>query len=141
MSGVTCVMLGMKPNAAVVNISDVTVYDTQVSPTDASASYTLENDGDIIESTGAGNADTGDWVTPKAAAGAAYECRATITSGALTSGTTGSWLSMATTRTWTVTRTNNAAGVDTCVFTLEIRLTATGTVLDTATITLTAEVF
>ena len=119
-----------------IAISDATVEHSVASPTNALASYSLESDGDIVTHAG----DTGDWITPKAAAGAAYEARVTIISGTLTSGTSGSWLALSTTRTWTRARTIDVAGTDTCEFTLEIRQAAGGLVLDTATITLNATV-
>lgn len=60
--------------------------------------YRLESDGDVI--VGAGS-DQGDWVTPKASAPGAYEVRATLNSGTLASGTTGTWQALTTTRSWT----------------------------------------
>lgn len=68
-----------------------------------------------------------------------YEARATVTSGALTGGTSGSWLSLSSNRDWTVQ--DNAAD-DRAMFaylTMEIRDVATGTVRATATINLIAE--
>lgn len=118
------------------NVNDVTV-----SPTNASASFSLENDGDIARITvstgGGGTVDVGDWITPRSAAGADYECFVTVDSGALSSGTTGSWLALNTTRTWTLDQTS--LGTSTCVFGLQIRRASTGSVLDSTTVTLEAE--
>ena len=72
--------------------------------------------------------DAGDWVSPKAFAPGAYECRATLNSGTLLTGTTGSWLALTSTRTWTCANTASAN------LTIEIRdasttVVATGTVI------------
>jgi hypothetical protein len=67
-----------------------------------------------------------------------YEIRMTTTSGTFSSGTTGSWLSLGTTRTWTRQRTS--VGISTVTATVEIRDATSLVVLDTATITITAEV-
>jgi hypothetical protein len=126
--------------AAVVAIADRTVSNARPNPSTCTAGYRLENDGDIHVSSSIGTYfDVSDWVTPTSAAGADYECRATITSGTFTTGSSasGSWLALDTTRTWFVERTT--VGVKTCIFTLEIRRTSDGTVLDSATIEVTAE--
>jgi hypothetical protein len=103
-----------------------------------SASYSLESDGDIVSvSSLLGSIDQGDWISPKALAPSDYEVRASIVSGSLTSGTTGSWLALTSNRTWTVSR--DTVGTSTCVFTVEIRK-GSGSTLASATITLEAEV-
>lgn len=103
------------------------------------ASYTLESDGDIIHTTTLfGAIDAGDWITPKTAAPSDYEVRATIVSGTLSSGTAGSWLALTSNHTWT--KSMPIAGSSECVLTIEIRKGA-GSVLSTATITLTAQSF
>lgn len=104
------------------------------------ASYSLENDGDIVTITDAGTVDEGNWVNPKAAAGSAYEVRATVNLGSVTGGSsaTGSWLSLGTTRTWFCTQTGT--GTATATLTIEIRLAASGAVLSTAEITIIASV-
>lgn len=112
------------------------MYGTDGGFGSASASFALESDGDIIASEGFGNVDVGDWISPKASAPGSYEVRATIVSGSLSSGTTGSWLALTSTRTWVVSR--SSPGYSSCVLTIEIRLS--GTVLDTTTVTLEAEV-
>lgn len=67
-----------------------------------------------------------------------YEVRATLSSGdALFSGTTGSWLNLATSREWEQAASSGDPFSST--LTVEIRMAASPfTVLDTATITLTA---
>ena len=102
-------------------------------PDNASASFQLQSDGDIISGAG----DAGDWLLPKGAAPSDYEAKITMTSGTLTSGTTGSWLALSSTRTWTLNR--NIVGTSTAQGTLEIRK-GSGFTLASATITWTAEV-
>lgn len=119
---------------AVVSISDTNVTRTVTTPATATASYALENDGDIAVN----GSDDGDWITPKAAAGADYECRATVISGGFTTGTFGSWLALSSTRSWTLVQ--SGIGTATASMTLEIRRASDGTVLDSATISFTAEV-
>lgn len=117
-----------------------TVSDTTVSPTNARASFQLQSDGDVARITvstgGGGTVDVGDWITPAAAAGANYEVQATVNSGSLTSGTTGSWLALSSTRTWALDQTS--VGSSSCELLIEIRLASTGGVLDSAVVTLDA---
>ena len=77
------------------------------------------------------------WVTPTSAA-SNYEALVTVISGSLTGGTTGSYVALSSTRSWYIQSTST--GTTTCVFTVQIRRVGTVTVLDTATITLNAEV-
>jgi hypothetical protein len=96
-------------------------------------SYSIESDGDIV---GDPAGDLGDWIIPRALAGANYEVRATLNSGSLFAGTTGSWLGLGTTRTWTVQRTT--PGTQDANLTIEIR-PVSGSVLDSALVTLSTE--
>lgn len=104
----------------------------------ASAGFRLENDGDIILPISTGSLDDGDWIVPRSAAGAAYECRATMSSGTAPTGTFGSWLALSLDREWNLL---NAGGVSTLtsIFTVEIRLAAGGAVLGSTLVTLIAE--
>ena len=102
------------------------------------ATYTLESDGDVVRvTTTLGSADIGDWISPKASAPSDYEVRATLNSGTLTSGTTGSWLALSSNRSWTLTRATVGAA-DQVNLTIEIRKGA-GATLASATVTLDAE--
>lgn len=75
------------------------------------------------------------WLLSGAASG--YDSYVTVTSGALTAGTTGAWLNLGTTRDWTLTAYN--PGDDfTCIMTVQIRNASSLVVLATATITLNA---
>ena len=78
-------------------------------------SYTVNNDGTIDRTNGAASGYFEDWLTPTSSAPSNYEIRMTLNSGALTSGTTGSWLALTSSRTWTLA-TDGAANT-----TVEIR--------------------
>ena len=98
-----------------------------VDPINAIAGIRLDADGKIYALQGGGATVQGDWIVPNGAAGAAYEARATVTAGALTTGTTGSWLALNADREWRCTRAG--VGVTTATITLEIRAAGFGTVL------------
>jgi hypothetical protein len=102
------------------------------------ATYTLESDGDVVrETTPLGSSDIGDWIDPKANAPSDYEVQATLNSGTLTSGTTGSWLALTSNRSWTLTRATVGAA-DTVDLTIEIRK-GSGATLASAPVTLEVE--
>lgn len=104
----------------------------------ASALLEIQSDGDIYEQTnGGGGVDDGDWVTPTSAAGAAYDVRATLNSGALTAGTTGTWMSLSASRGWSVTQ--NSAGTAAANLTIEIRDAVSLVVLATGSLDLQAD--
>lgn len=87
-----------------------------------SAGWSLLNDG-TYSITGVSN---GNWVTPATAASAAYyEVKVDVTSGSFATGTTGSYLSLGTTRSWTATGSVQ--------FTVTIREILTGIVRSTQT--------
>lgn len=121
-----------------VSISDVTVSDSTITPTNASAEYSLTSAGAISQTTIiGGTVSLGNWITPTGAAGAAYEVRATELSNPVSTGTVGSWLALNSTQSWSRTRT--VLGIIDCILQIEIRRASDGLVLDTATITLSAE--
>jgi hypothetical protein len=115
-----------------VSISNVNAEDTAESPASASLSYALNSDGSSNEGGTAGT-----WLIGSTS-GSLYEARATVSSGSLSSGTTGSWLALSSNRAWRVTR--SSLGTSTCTFLVEIRDAATQTAQDSATITLAASV-
>ena len=112
------------------------VDSTQTSPTTATSGFQLNSSGVAKMLVQSSYTDvSGEWLV--AGANTDFECRATIISGTLTTGTTGSWQSLSSTREWTI---STPAGVKTTSFTLEIRLAASPfTVLASATIELYAE--
>lgn len=121
----------------VVSITNQTSYSSVVKPGTITDGYQLNSNGTAYDGENGTAYIVEDWVTPTGAA-SAYECYVTVTSGSLSGGTSGSWLALSSTRTWTVTR--SSLGTKTCTFTVDIRKVGTTTVLDSATITLEAEV-
>lgn len=122
-----------------VTIDDTFVSDVRLSPTNASAQYQLTNAGIVNRITSAGGTvQTDTWISPISFAGANYEVKATsLGPDTLTSGTTGSWLALSSTQTWSLSQTTD--GTSTVALTIEIRNAVSLAVLDTATITLSAE--
>lgn len=119
-----------------ISLSNVTVVS--VGAGTQTATYTLESDGDVISATtDGGSVDEGDWIDPKANAPSDYECLATLNSGTLTSGTTGSWLALTSNRSWSLQKISigQATQVD---LTIEIRK-GSGATLASANVTLDAE--
>ena len=96
----------------------------------ADASVILVNDGSEATSGAAAH----NWILPATAAIAAqWEVRATVTAGSLSAGTTGTWLALSSSRSWTV-----ATPIGSATITLEFR-DAQQTIRKTVTgITLTA---
>lgn len=122
---------------AVVNFVDQSVYSGTSSP--ATAGYRVNSDGFDYENVQNVYSVLSQWVTPTSAGGN-YEVFATITSGSLTTGTTGSWIATSTNPTWT--RSNGVVGtLAQVVLSLQVRATGTLTVLDTWTVTIDAERF
>ena len=121
-----------------VSISNVSISDTTVAPTNANAGYSLTSAGVINSITvSGGTVALGNWILPASAAGAAYEVRATESSGSVSSGPIGTWDALSTTRTWT--RGRVALGSESVTLIIEIRQAGSGLVLASATVTLTAE--
>lgn len=77
----------------------------------------------------------GEWRV--AGASADYDVRASVVSGAVSSGSMGAWLNCGTTREWSYVFA--AAGSSSCVIKLEFRPAGGGTVLDSCNITLTCQ--
>ncbi len=121
--------------AELVTITDEFITSTRVASGTAVSAYVLKATGDINQIVNTDTTDIGDWITPKSSA-SNFECYATLSSGTLSSGTTGSWLALTSERSWT--RNRSTTGTSTAVIVVEIRKVGTSTVLDTATITLEA---
>jgi hypothetical protein len=98
----------------------------------ADAYVTLNSAGTWLER-GGSNGTWIDGVNPASA----YEARWTNTSGTLSYGTADTWLALSTTRSWGVQK-SSPVGIKSCSGTLEIREAASGTVLDSASVTLEA---
>lgn len=106
----------------------------------ATAAYRLGSDGFVYQViNGGAPSQLEQWCTPAAAAGN-YEARVTVTVGSLTSGTTGTWLALTSTRDWARQETT-PGNTSNCTFTVEIRPAGGGSTLDSATINLEASRF
>lgn len=114
-----------------------TADDSVSSPASATCSFRLTNAGLIQSLNTGGTTELGAWISDTSLAGN-YEVRATLVSGTLSGGTVGSYEVLSSTRTWFVTR--SGSGSKECTFTVEIRKTGTGTVLDSSNVTITAAV-
>lgn len=130
-----------------VSLTGRSIGGTAATPADAKAGFRLGTDGKIYQarshiSSGAYVEITGiEWLDPHDATEAdAYEAFATLDSGTLTAGTTGSWVALSSNRDWERERTDNALGTDTATITIQIRRVGYTEVLATATIDLSAEV-
>lgn len=111
----------------------------------ATSGYRLENDGDVFErDTPGGDSLIEGWISPSTSAGNDYEARATIVSSTSSmNGTFGTWLPLGTTREWSIQAEATSSGIDltnTAQITIEIRNAITTSILDTATIDLSATV-
>lgn len=120
-------------------LNDATYNDTQVTPTNAASGIVVDSDGNLYRLKRVTTTLQYLWLTGAGAA-SDYECRWTNTSGTLSLGTAGSWLSCGSDQSFTVNYTSDTPGNKSCTGTLEIRVVSTGTVVATATITLTAQV-
>lgn len=117
-------------------------------PSSASATFQLNSSG-AAQAVMAGNSCnpvagttnyTGEWLLWGSSS--SFECRATLVSGTLSSGTTGTWLALSTTRSWNVTSSVGAGGGNAgknCTILVEIRDAATLIVLDSDNIALISD--
>jgi hypothetical protein len=122
-----------------ITLSNVNVDASALNPDDALAVYQLENDGDVNQIVNGVTTDLSDWMVPKVSAFASqFEVFATLNSGSLTGGTTGSWLGLGTTRSWT--RGQDAIGASTAQLGIQIRRVGTSNVLASCTVNLSATV-
>ena len=131
--------VGIAGGGPVFALSTRTVNHNTAAPTTATAGYQLTNTGKVQRNgTGSGGSyvDVENWVNPTSLAGAGYECKVTIALGTLSSGTSGSWLALSSTRTWEVSASSTTKS---CTFTVEIRDAASLVVLASAVITLNAQ--
>lgn len=111
---------------------------SRASSINTTANYTIKSDGTVTKTEGASTTTLETWL--QAGASGDYEVRATVLSGDTPTGSAlGSWLVLSTTRAWTLTDAVNDGIALTCDLQVEIRDTATSTVQDTATITITSE--
>ena len=125
-------------SSATVNFTDAYVLSTNSSP--ATAAYRVNTNGFAYEGVQGVYSVLEQWVTPSSAGGN-YEVFATVSSGSVTTGTTGSWVATSGSPTWTRTAGTPGGGAQIVVLSMQVRATGTSTVLDTWTVTLEAERF
>jgi len=126
-----------KSAGATVNFNDAVVTAAGVPA--QSAGYRIDVNGFVYQVVNGVDTSLGQWVTPTSAGGN-YEVFATVTSGSVSSGTTGSWVATSGSPLWT--RAAVIAGTINIVeLVMDVRATGTGTVLDSWSVTLEAERF
>ena len=106
-------------------------YDSSVLGGPNTATFSINSTG---QATGGPNNLNGNASYATGYAGAAYDIFCSVTAGAMSTGTTGTWLSLGTTRTWTVFRAG--AGTSNCTATFSIRDASSLVVLTSASINL-----
>jgi hypothetical protein len=124
-------------NSTRVSITDTS--DNALGAAPVSAGYQINTNGSVYPTSTLVAYET--WLVRGATSD--YQARATLVSG--TSPADGNalstWFSCSTSPTWILTKRSGAAGSSvSCVLTIEIRDAASGTVLDSATVTLSAEI-
>jgi hypothetical protein len=121
---------------AIIAFDSYTLSDFQLDPNDAICYYRINSNGNVYgTSVGIPFDLLEQWATPTSIA-SQYEVYATLNTGSLSGGTTGSWLSLGTTQDWWVERTSIGSKV--ANMTMEVRKIGTSTVLDTWTIEIEA---
>lgn len=120
----------------VISLTNQTILDFTGGARSASTGYRLTSGGQADGLVNVAWSNLGQWCTPTSAA-SNYEVLATVVTGSLSSGTTGSWLALSSTQTWT--RTASVGTSQLCSFTVQIRKIGTSTVLGSATIDLEAD--
>lgn len=106
-----------------LNITDRTIADNVAQPGSAEARIRLNTDGTLdtyLANGGGYSTVSNEWLQlSRTGAGSDWRVRATLNSGTLTSGTTGSFLALSTAREWTVSRSVTAGGSE-AVITLDL---------------------
>ncbi len=118
------------PRIILVNDTD---SKTDLAPVTLTVFHELTNTGAINNSL----TELAKWITPQIGM-ANYEVFATLNSGSLTSGSTGAWLNLGTTRKWGIIR--STVGASSANLTLQIRRVGTAITLATSTVQLSANV-
>lgn len=115
-----------------------TVNAIAPAPSTATAGVTFNTDGSISFNGSGPAADTNWWRPTATSIGASYWVRATVNSGTLSTGTSGSWLQLNAARSWT--KSSTGAGVLTCNITLQVASDSGGAnIVSSGTYTLSAD--
>ena len=131
MTGAIAALAAYGSSAISVQLHNRTISVSGVRP--QTAGYSIANDGNAKDGTGL---VLEAWLIGGSVAN--YDVRVTPQSGATLTGTTGSWLNCATTRSWSITNNGTNNSTLSSQFLVEIRLTSSGVVQASATITLSA---
>jgi len=123
-------------SATTVNFIDA--YVTASGSSGVSAGYRVDVNGVDYQVVNGTSTALSQWATPTSIGGN-YEIFATVISGSVSSGTTGSWVATSGSPLWT--RAAATFGTFIVELSMQVRATGTGTVLDTWTVTLEAERF
>ena len=119
-----------------ITIASQTIFDSTTGST-STAYYELHADGYVYQTNHVGTTNIGQWCNPLANA-ANYEAFVTVSYGALTTGTAGSWLRLNSNRIWGVQQ--GSVGSRQCIITAGVRLYGgDGTILDSGDMNLLAE--
>lgn len=119
-----------------IAITDRTVTATRLAAM-ATAGYRLNTSGVAEELVNAAYTTLETWLVMGSSA--SYEARATLNSGSLASGTTGTWLALSSSREWKVTDSVFDLNPVEAEILVEIRNATTLAVIDSATVALSAE--
>lgn len=110
-----------------------------LTPDDATIVVNINPDGQVKASQNLGPS-INQWAWLLSGSAADWDIRATLLSGALTSGVTGTWLNGGSGGSWTVQRTSNIVGVNSASLLIEVRPAGGGATVDSGTFDLTATV-
>jgi len=133
MTGILAAIAAKHGTSTTVSIPDFNPTQVVTGST-ATATLTLTSAGGYTST----NDSSGNWVTPTSGA-SGYDVRMTFLSGNAITGTTGTWLNMASNQSWSISANPGNAKTATC--TIEIRTATTGPVLQTKTVNFYAESF
>lgn len=118
--------------ALTITLPDASFYYGNGSP----CVFQLNSNGNRYAQESPSLTSRGAWINNAAFVGQ-FECRATMLTGSLSTGTTGAWQSLSTTRDWS--RGTSIGTFQQCSFTLEIRRASTAEVVASALIILEAD--
>lgn len=134
MTGIIATLVGMGATTeGTVSLSNTDAYKAAIDPDTATATYSLNASGALTATGGT----SGFWITPQSGMDL-FEARATLNTGALSSGSVNTWLPLSTTRSWQTSQSGE--GVQTANLSIQIRRASDVTVVASATVTVTAEV-
>lgn len=138
MSGVQMMLAASTSQPGVAAFTNFSDGDVGEGGGGADMTYTIGNNGLVtFDASNSGGGTYEQWLTPIVGADQ-YEVYATLNSGALSTGTTGVWLNLGTSQSWSVAQVG--AGGSSADMTMEVRRVGTGSVLDTWTVSISATV-